>query len=253
MTKKEFSKRCLDELQAKHPELNTKLRVLRISGIVFIVLSLLMLLTMGALLGPLPLLIYAGILFWAKKDPAYKNYETKLLNYAKSGEYEKYPVDYPQSFLYPGEPYPFQTTYSTTTIFNTGVQNQTPMMMQPQTGFAQTPRPVQPQAGFTQTPPAQPQTGFAQPQPVQPQTGFAQPQPVQPQTGYMQTSRPVQPQTAQVQGTWQAKPVVAQMASTTEQIVCISCKQQLTIPSVRESIMVTCPSCKNSFLYTPGK
>ncbi len=228
MTKKEFSKRCLDELQAKHPELNTKLRVLRISGIVFIVLSLLMLLTMGALLGPLPLLIYAGILFWAKKDPAYKNYETKLLNYAKSGEYEKYPVDYPQSFLYPGEPYPFQTTYSTTTIFNTGVQNQTPMMMQPQTGFAQ-PQPVQPQAGFAQTPPAQPQTG------------------------YMQTSRPVQPQTAQVQGTWQAKPVVAQMASTTEQIVCISCKQQLTIPSGRESIMVTCPSCKNSFLYTPGK
>ena len=228
MTKKEFSKRCLDELQAKHPELNTKLRVLRISGIVFIVLSLLMLLTMGALLGPLPLLIYAGILFWAKKDPAYKNYETKLLNYAKSGEYEKYPVDYPQSFLYPGEPYPFQTTYSTTTIFNTGVQNQTPMMMQPQTGFAQ-PQPVQPQAGFAQIPPAQPQTG------------------------YMQTSRPVQPQTAQVQGTWQAKPVVAQMASTTEQIVCISCKQQLTIPSGRESIMVTCPSCKNSFLYTPGK
>ena len=216
MTKKEFSKRCWDELQAKHPELNTKLRVLRISGIVFIVLSLLMLLTMGALLGPLPLLIYAGILFWAKKDPAYKNYETKLLNYAKSGEYEKYPVDYPQSFLYPGEPYPFQTTYSTTTIFNTGVQNQTPMMMQPQTGFAQTPRPVQPQTAFTQP-------------------------------------QPMQPQTAQVQGTWQAKPVVAQMASTTEQIVCISCKQQLTIPLSMESVIVTCPSCKNSFLYTPGK
>ena len=217
MTKKEFSKRCWDELQAKHPEVNKKLRVWRISAIIFVVLSLLTFMMVGTFfVGLLPMLIYAGIGFWATNDPAYKDYGTKLRNYVKSGEYEKYPVDYPQSFLYPGEPYPFQTTYSTTTIFNTGVQNQTPMMMQPQTGFAQTPRPVQPQTAFTQP-------------------------------------QPMQPQTAQVQGTWQAKPVVAQMASTTEQIVCISCKQQLTIPSGRESIMVTCPSCKNSFLYTPGK
>ena len=253
MTKKEFSKRCWDELQAKHPEVNKKLRVWRISAIIFVVLSLLTFMMVGTFfVGLLPVLIYAGIGFWATNDPAYKDYGTKLRNYVKSGEYEKYPVDYPQSFLYPGEPYPFQTTYSTTTIFNTGVQNQTPMMIQPQTGFTQT-RPVQPQTGFAQPQPVQPQTGFAQPQPVQPQAGFAQTPPAQPQTGYMQTSRPVQPQTAQVQGTWQAKPVVAQMASTTEQIVCISCKQQLTIPSGRESIMVTCPSCKNSFLYTPGK
>lgn len=217
MTKKEFSKRCWDELQAKHPEVNKKLRVWRISAIIFVVLSLLTFMMVGTFfVGLLPMLIYAGIGFWATNDPAYKDYGTKLRNYVKSGEYEKYPVDYPQSFLYPGEPYPFQTTYSTTTIFNTGVQNQTPMMMQPQTGFAQTPRPVQPQTAFTQP-------------------------------------QPMQPQTAQVQGTWQAKPVVAQMASTTEQIVCISCKQQLTIPLSMESVMVTCPSCKNSFLYTPRK
>ena len=303
MTRDQFEQRCKKEFKQREPDAYRQYKssfrasgVLSCCGCILLFLGVIGIFTGSpALLGCLLIGIIPGVLAGIsinKYNIISEKLDERKRKYYENDEYLRYPVDYPYSFLYEGEIYPFRDirpagyqpagyqpagyggpvnpvppeqmlikqntksigteandeinkqyqelrdftrsyftentsenksentdlneTVSTTASVNSDAQNQTPVMAQSQTGFTQTPRPVQPQ------------TGFAQPQPMQPQT-------------------------AQVQGTWQAKPVVAQMASTTEQIVCISCKQQLTIPLSMESVMVTCPSCKNSFLYTPGK
>lgn len=104
MTKEQFVARCEQEFKEKEPE-NYK-KVNRRGLISGILLVLILLLTMGGgTLGLIPCALMGIYGFSTLK--LMKNYNQTLKKYLNNNEYEKYPVNYPYSFLYPGETYPF--------------------------------------------------------------------------------------------------------------------------------------------------
>ena len=211
MTQVEFEKRCREEHKKKE---SSKYMAKNIISIIIIIIGFIVFASSQSeeltsddsdtLFGFLILMFILAIPEAILVNKINKDYSKRVSPYLENKSYESYPVNYPYSFLYPGERYPIGSG----TIAYQPVVNQ----MQQQV------TPVQ------------------QVIPVQQATPVQQVAPVQQISSAQQV---------------QLQSVVARVEPTT-QIMCVNCNQQLAIPIGNEPVMVTCPTCGNSFVHTPG-
>lgn len=157
----------------------------------------------------------------------------RTAKYYENDAYLRYPVDYPYSFLYEGELYPFQdiTPKGYQMMASNGQVNPIP---QEQMLINQSTKSIGAEAKVLFD---------------KEQEEFLEIFKNQPPVELTVTENQVQPIQAQVQP---IKAVVAQVAPATREIFCNTCGGKLIVPMGNESLKVTCPSCSYVFVYNPG-
>lgn len=214
MTRKQFLERIYKEWSEKEPDRVKKVKMWNVIGIINAIICLLGIMAYGT----------PGLLWWILQiiilvvhNKAYgPSYHAALKKYVDTAEYVKYPVDYPHSFVYPGEPYPFSNANTATQPVYNPVQ-------------AQNAQPVY-------NPPT-----MQNAQPIYNPSKAQNAQPVyNPSTAQAPVYVPASAQNATSQ------------APVRTTIYCTKCGQALAVSVGKTPVQVTCPTCKNTFVHNPN-
>lgn len=275
MTKEQFEERCRRELKEREPGVYKEQKKTPIELLIRLIIAFAVYYfgfkfcaDISVILGILFLCFGMGIFLLIIMPAANKAVsieevlKERTAKYYENDAYLRYPVDYPYSFLYEGELYPFQdiTPKGYQMMASNGQVNPIP---QEQMLINQSTKSIGAEAKVLFDKEQEEFLGIFKTQPpveltvtenaaVQTQATSVQAQ-VQPIKHVEATVTSVQAQAQPIQAQVQPiKAVVAQVAPATREIFCNTCGGKLIVPMGNEPLKVTCPSCSYVFVYNPG-
>lgn len=275
MTKEQFEERCRRELKEREPGVYKEQKKTPIELLIRLIIAFAVYFfgfklcaDISVILGILYIFFGMGIFLLIIMPAANKAVsieevlKERTAKYYENDAYLRYPVDYPYSFLYEGELYPFQdiTPKGYQMMASNGQVNPIP---QEQMLINQSTKSIGAEAKVLFDKEQEEFLGIFKTQPpveltvtenaaVQTQATSVQAQ-VQPIKHVEATVTSVQAQAQPMQAQVQPiKAVVAQVAPATREIFCNTCGGKLIVPMGNEPLKVTCPSCSYVFVYNPG-